>query len=418
VHGLVALMELAASRAAARTGPAGEPVPLHEQDRGRWDPVHVRRGFTAMLRARDGGARGGSPGPYVLQAAIAVCHAQARRSEDTDWAAIATLYDRLAALLPTPVVALNRAVAVGRAHGPEAGLALVDALRDDPRLRDYHLLPGVRADLLDRLGRGEEARREYARAAALTRNDAERAVLAARAAGHTPPTGTTVEDRAAVFLAGLGAPAARAYGQTLRRLVRGLGGTTPATSLTADDVARVVTASWGQAAAATWNRHRAAVRSFAAWLDRPDLAAGLERRQGEAPPRPPVDPARVAVLCDDPALPVRERALWSLLHESGAPVRAVLALDVDDLDRDDRSTHDRAVVWRARTARLLDALLDGRTRGPVFLADRRPGPARARTSADRCPDTGRTRLSYERAEYLFKRATGREATLRRLRVRA
>ncbi|CAA9220756.1 MAG: RNA polymerase ECF-type sigma factor, partial [uncultured Actinomycetospora sp.] len=238
VHGLVALMELAASRAAARTGPAGEPVPLHEQDRGRWDPVHVRRGFTAMLRARDHlGARdlGGSPGPYVLQAAIAVCHAQARRPEDTDWAAIATLYDRLAALLPTPVVALNRAVAVGRAHGPEAGLAIVDALRDDPRLRDYHLLPGVRADLLDRLGRDEEARREYARAAALTRNDAERAVLAARAAGPAdvaaPPTGPTLEDRVAAFLAGLDAPAARAYGQTLRRLVRGLGGTTPATAL-------------------------------------------------------------------------------------------------------------------------------------------------------------------------------------------
>jgi RNA polymerase sigma factor (sigma-70 family) len=415
VHGLVALMELAASRAAARTGPAGEPVPLHEQDRGRWDPVHVRRGFTAMLRARD---LGGSPGPYVLQAAIAVCHAQARRPEDTDWAAIATLYDRLAALLPTPVVALNRAVAVGRAQGPEAGLALVDALRDDPRLRDYHLLPGVRADLLDRLGRGEEARREYARAAALTRNDAERAVLAARAAGHAAPAGPTLEDRAEAFLAGLDAPAARAYGQTLRRLVRGLGGTTPAAALTADDVARVVTSAWGRGAAATWNRHRAAVRSFAAWLARPDLAAGLERRRADAPPAPPVDPARVAALCDDPALPVRERALWSLLHESGAPVRVVLALDVDDLDRDDRATHDRTVVWRSRTARLLDALLAGRTRGPVFLADRRPGPARARWAADRCPDTGRTRLSYERAEYLFKQATGREATLRRLRVRA
>ena len=181
MHGLVALMELQASRSAARTGPAGEPIPLHEQDRGRWDPVHVRRGFTSMLRARD---LGGTPGIYVLQAAIAVCHAQARRPEDTDWAAIAALYDRLAALLPTPVVALNRAVAVGRARGPEAGLALADALRDDPRLRDYHLLPGVRADLLGRLGRHDEARREYARAAALTRNDAERAYLDARAADH------------------------------------------------------------------------------------------------------------------------------------------------------------------------------------------------------------------------------------------
>jgi len=209
VHGLVALMELQASRSAARTGPEGEPIPLHEQDRGRWDPVHVRRGFTSMLRARD---LGGTPGIYVLQAAIAVCHAQARRPGDTDWAAIAALYDRLAALLPTPVVALNRAVAVGRARGPEAGLALADALRDDPRLRDYHLLPGVRADLLGRLGRHDEARREYARAAALTRNDAERAYLDARAAdpgGST--TAPTLDDRAAAFLDGLEAPARRAY---------------------------------------------------------------------------------------------------------------------------------------------------------------------------------------------------------------
>ena len=419
VHGLVALMELQASRSAARTGPTGEPIPLHEQDRGRWDPVHVRRGFTSMLRARDLGARdlGGSPGIYVLQAAIAVCHAQARRPEDTDWTAIAALYDRLAALLPTPVVALNRAVAVGRARGPEAGLALADALRDDARLRDYHLLPGVRADLLGRLGRHDEARREYARAAALTRNDAERAYLDARAADPGGTTTTpTLDDRAAAFLDGLEAPARRAYGQTLRRLVRGLGGTTPVEALTGDEVTRVLVTTWGGAAAATWNRHRAAVRSFAAWLDRPDLAAGLERRDPDRVPAPPLDPARVAALCDDPAVPVRERALWSLLHESGAPVRAVLALDVDDLDRDDRCAG--PVAWRARTARLLDVLLEGRTRGPVFLADRRPGPARTPAAADRCPDTGRTRLSYERAEYLFTRATGRDATLRLLRPRS
>ncbi|MHC1562057.1 sigma-70 family RNA polymerase sigma factor [Actinomycetospora sp. C-140] len=418
VHGLVALMELQASRTAARTAPDGAPIPLHEQDRGRWDPVHVRRGFTAMLRARD---LGGAPGPYVLQAAIAVCHAQARRPEDTDWAAIAALYDRLAALRPTPVVALNRAVAVARARGPAEGLALVDALRDDPRLRDYHLLPGVRADLLRRLGRGEEARREYARAAALTRNDAERAFLDARAADAAPevPTaGPTLGDLADGFLAGLAAPARRAYAQTLGRLVRDLGAATPLAGVGADDVARVVRTSWDGAAATTWNRHRAAVRSFAAWSGRAELADGLSRRAAGTPPTAPVAPDRVAALCADPAVPVRERALWSLLHESRAPVRAVLALDVTDLDRDDRRTHDGAVSWRSRTARLLDDLLDGRTRGPVFLADRRPGPARTPGTADRCPDTGRTRLSYERAEYLFTRATGREATLRRLRARA
>ncbi|GAA4809171.1 hypothetical protein GCM10023200_53650 [Actinomycetospora chlora] len=399
VHGLVALMELQASRAAARTAADGTPVPLHEQDRGRWDPVHVRRGFTAMLRARD---LGGGGGPYVLQAAIAVCHAQARRPEDTDWAAIAALYDRLAAAWPTPVVALNRAVAVGRARGPAEGLALVDALRDDPRLRDYHLLPVVRADLLARLGRADEARREYARAAALTRNDAERALLDARAADlAVPPAGPTLADLTAAFLAGLDDPARRAYGQTVRRLLRGLGGDTPPAAVTGDDVARVLTAAWGGAAAATWNRHRAAVRSLAAWADRPDLAAGLARRAPDTVPAPPVDPARVAALCADPAVPVRERALWSLLHESGAPVRAVLALDVVDLDRDDRATHDGTVTWRSRTARLLDELLDGRERGPVFRTDRGP----------------RTRLSYERAEYLAKRRTTGELTLGRLRAR-
>jgi RNA polymerase sigma factor (sigma-70 family) len=140
VHGLVALMEIQASRSAARTGPAGEPVQLHEQNRGRWDQLLIRRGFTAMLRARE---LGGTPGQYVLQAAIAVCHAQARTAQDTDWTQIAALYDALARQLPTPIVQLNRAVAVGMAHGPQAGLGLVDALRADATLRDYHLLPGV-----------------------------------------------------------------------------------------------------------------------------------------------------------------------------------------------------------------------------------------------------------------------------------
>lgn len=178
VHGLVALMEIQASRSAARTGPSGEPVQLHEQNRGRWDQLLIRRGFAAMLRARE---IGGPPGPYVLQAAIAVCHAQARTAEETDWARIASLYEALVRLLPTPVVQLNRAVAVGKAHGPQAGLAVVDSLVDDPALRDYHLLPSVRGDLLARAGRPEEARLEFERAASLTKNAAERAFLLRRA---------------------------------------------------------------------------------------------------------------------------------------------------------------------------------------------------------------------------------------------
>jgi len=178
VHGLVALMEIQASRSATRTDSAGAPVQLHEQDRGRWDQLLIRRGFTAMLRARD---LGGPPGPYVLQAAIAVCHAQARIADDTDWAQIATLYAALAQLLPTPVVHLNRAVAVGKADGPQAGLDLVDGLLDDPALRDYHLLPGVRGDLLVHLGRFADARLEFERAASLARNAAERDFLRRRA---------------------------------------------------------------------------------------------------------------------------------------------------------------------------------------------------------------------------------------------
>ncbi|MFB8349988.1 RNA polymerase sigma factor [Streptomyces niveus] len=179
VHALAALLELQASRTATRTGPDGAPVLLADQDRSRWDRRLIRRGVEALTRAS---AVDGAPGPYALQAAIAVCHARAATYEDTDWAAIAALYGRLAALTPSPVVELNRAVAVSMADGPEAGLALVDALAAEPALKGYHLLPSVRGDLLARLGRTEEARTEFVRAAGLTRNARERALLEERAA--------------------------------------------------------------------------------------------------------------------------------------------------------------------------------------------------------------------------------------------
>ena len=179
VHGLVALMEIQASRLRARTGRGGEPVLLLDQDRGRWDRVLIGRGLAALARVE---RLGGALGPYALQAAIAACHARARSAEETDWARIAALYDALAELTPSPVVELNRAVAVGMAFGPAAGLELLDALGDAPALRSYHLLPAARGDLLERLGRREEARREFARAASLTRNARERGVLLARAA--------------------------------------------------------------------------------------------------------------------------------------------------------------------------------------------------------------------------------------------
>ncbi|MET8275523.1 RNA polymerase sigma factor [Streptomyces sp. NPDC005096] len=178
VHGLVALLELQASRTAARTGPDGEPVLLADQNRSRWDRLLIRRGYAALERAN---ALGGAPGPYALQAAIAACHAHAVTYEETDWAVIATLYGLLAKAAPSPVVELNRAVAVSMAEGPEAGLALVDALADDRALAAYHLLPSVRGDLLARLGRADEARAEFVRAAGLTRNARERALLLARA---------------------------------------------------------------------------------------------------------------------------------------------------------------------------------------------------------------------------------------------
>ncbi|MFF0285312.1 RNA polymerase sigma factor [Streptomyces sp. NPDC005262] len=178
VHGLAALLELQASRTAARTGPGGEPVLLADQNRSRWDRLLIRRGYAALERAN---ALGGAPGPYALQAAVAACHAHAVTYEETDWAVIATLYGLLAKAAPSPVVELNRAVAVSMAEGPEAGLALVDALTGDPALAAYHLLPSVRGDLLARLGRADEARAEFVRAAGLTRNARERALLLARA---------------------------------------------------------------------------------------------------------------------------------------------------------------------------------------------------------------------------------------------
>ena len=179
VHGLVALMEIQASRLRARTGPAGEPILLLDQDRGRWDHLLIHRGLVALARAE---ALGGAPGPYALQAAIAACHARAHTPGETDWLRIATLYDALAQLVPSPVVDLNRAVAHGMAFGPAAGLAIVDRLRAEPSLAAYHLLPSVRGDLLAKLGRFGEARGEMERAASLTRNARERTLLLARAA--------------------------------------------------------------------------------------------------------------------------------------------------------------------------------------------------------------------------------------------
>ncbi len=179
VHGLVALMEIQASRSRARIGPSGEPILLLDQDRARWDYVLVRRGLAALERAE---ARGGALGPYALQAAIAACHARARTPEETDWQRIAALYDALARLAPSPVVELNRAVAVAMAFGPVAGLELADTLTSEPSLKNYHLLPAVRGDLLARLGRLSEARDEFERAASLTRNAPERKLLLERAA--------------------------------------------------------------------------------------------------------------------------------------------------------------------------------------------------------------------------------------------
>jgi predicted RNA polymerase sigma factor len=179
VHGLIALMEIQASRSPARLGPAGEPILLSNQDRSRWDRLLIQRGLAALARAE---RLGGALGPYSLQAAIAACHARSTSAADTDWPRIAALYDALAQLSPSPVVELNRAVALAMAFGPAAGLAVADALLEEPSLAGYHLLPSVRGDLLERLGRVAEARAEFERAASLTRNARERALLNARAA--------------------------------------------------------------------------------------------------------------------------------------------------------------------------------------------------------------------------------------------
>jgi RNA polymerase sigma factor (sigma-70 family) len=179
VHGLVALMEIQASRLRARIGPSGEPVLLLDQDRARWDRLLIRRGLAALERAK---GLGGALGPYALQAAIAACHARVRTPEKTDWGRIVALYDALAQIAPSPVVELNRAIAVAMAFGPAAGLELVDALTSEPSLKGYHLLPSVRGDLLTKLGRFDEAREEFERAASLTRNRRERELLLERAA--------------------------------------------------------------------------------------------------------------------------------------------------------------------------------------------------------------------------------------------
>jgi len=177
-HGLVALMEIQASRSRARVGPAGEPILLFDQDRARWDQLLIRRGLTALDRAAK---LGGAPGPYALQGEIAACHARARVPAETDWQRIVALYGELAEITPSPVVELNRAVAVGMAFGPAAGLEIIDALTAEPSLENYHLLPSVRGDLLVKLGRRNEARAEFERAASLTRNARERKLLLERA---------------------------------------------------------------------------------------------------------------------------------------------------------------------------------------------------------------------------------------------
>jgi predicted RNA polymerase sigma factor len=177
VHGLVSLMELCASRFAARTNSAGDPILLFDQDRARWDRLLIQRGLSALARAE---SLGGARGPYVLQAALAACHARAPAAEDTDWQRIAALYEELLGILPSPVVALNHAVAVSMARGPAAGLELLDTLSGEPALRSYHLLPSARADMLEKLGRFREAELEFERAASLTENTRQQGRLLER----------------------------------------------------------------------------------------------------------------------------------------------------------------------------------------------------------------------------------------------
>jgi predicted RNA polymerase sigma factor len=180
VHGLVALMEIQASRAHARVDGNGDPILLLDQDRRRWDQLLIHRGLTALKRAE---AQGGTSGPYALQAAIAACHARAKAADETDWLRIAALYEMLGLAAPSPIVELNHAVAVGMALGPQAGLDLVDGLADNAALKNYHLLPSVRGDFLAKLGRSAEARAAFEKAAALTQNQRERRFLLSRAAG-------------------------------------------------------------------------------------------------------------------------------------------------------------------------------------------------------------------------------------------
>jgi RNA polymerase sigma-70 factor (ECF subfamily) len=194
VHGLVSLMEIQASRSRARVGPSGEPILLLDQNRAKWDQLLIRRGLAALERAQ---ALNDQPGSYTLQAAIAACHARARTAEETNWGEIVSLYDGLLRITPSPVVALNRAVAVSMASGPAAGLELVDAIAADPALKNYHLLPSVRGDLLKKLGRDAEARREFERAASLTKNTRERALLLERAASVTATKATAGTARTA-----------------------------------------------------------------------------------------------------------------------------------------------------------------------------------------------------------------------------
>lgn len=179
VHGLVALMEIQASRLRARTGPSGERIPLLEQNRGRWDQLLIQRGFAALIRADK---VGGALGPYRLQAAIAACHAQARTAEEIDWERIVALYDALAQVAPSPIVELNRAVAVSMVFGAAVGLEIVDHLLFESSLKNYHLLPSVRADMLAKLGRFDDSRKEFEHAASLTKNGRERELLLERAA--------------------------------------------------------------------------------------------------------------------------------------------------------------------------------------------------------------------------------------------
>ena len=408
VHGLLALMLLQHSRRAARVDDGGVPVLLQDQDRTRWDAPRIRAGFAALLRAREAG---GSPGPYVLQAAIAACHARAPSAADTDWPQIVGLYELLVRIVPSPVVALNRAVAVAMAQGPEAGLRLTESLLAEPALARYALLPGTRGDLLARLGRVSAARAEFRRAADLTASGPERAVWLDRATalGPDPRSGPTLGAAAATFLERCAPSTARSYAQTLHRIRRDLGTDLPVADLTPEAAAGVVTAAWSGAAAATWNRHRAAVRAFAEWAGTGPLDTALERRAEPRRRTRRLPSTQVGVLTE--GAPLRERALWQLVHVSGAPATAALALDVDDLDLDAHRAGE--LHWDTATSTLLVELVDGRLRGPVFLADRRPGPGRPRPPADLCPETGRGRLSYPRAEYLFKRASG-GATLRSL----